>query len=227
MSSSIFALIKFGRKEHLQQFRTLGLLYMKSLADFRDLESDAARGDPFEGCDTIIQSKDAGELTLTIPALGKFTASQSDFVRIRIGRDRTASCNVYCMFAITRPMDGGFDARLFGFPDTDSLIAVLNPSEFIRRVSLAANEEKLAGRYGLVSYYDPDTYSGEAGVFHKPSTFAYQQEFRFAIWPGSAQPKLVSTGSLVDITSEIVPFTEANNRFDFSTRSAQEAMLSW
>lgn len=223
MSKSIFALIKVGKQIHLQQFREHGLLFMKSPAAFRDLECDAFRSDPFEGSDTIIQPRDV-ELTFSNPLVGKFTASPSDLAGpVRIGMARTASCNIFCMFAITQPLDGGFDSRIFEIPDADSLIAVLNPSEFIRRVSLAANEHKLAGKCALVNYYDPDTYSGETGVFGKPTAFAYQQEFRLAVWPGSVEPRLLSAGSVVDITSEIVPLSDANERFDFSTRSAQEA----
>lgn len=201
---------------------------MKSPAAFRDLECDAFRGDSSEGSDTIIQPKDIGALTFSNPLVGKFTASPSDLAGpVGIGRVRTASCNIYCTFAITQPIDGVFDPRLFEIPDADSLIAVLNPSEFVKRVSHAAEEHQLEGQCGLVSYYDSEKYSGETGVFRKPATFAYQQEFRFAVWPGSAQPRLLSAGSFVDITSEIVPISAANKRFDFSTRSAQEARLSW
>jgi hypothetical protein len=37
------ALMKLRSKEHMEQFRT-GLLYMNTLAYFRDLEADTARG---------------------------------------------------------------------------------------------------------------------------------------------------------------------------------------
>ncbi|HZZ16874.1 MAG TPA: hypothetical protein VFE08_13030 [Candidatus Sulfotelmatobacter sp.] len=146
MSKNIFALVKFGKREHLEQLRGRGLLYMKSLAAFRDLESDAARGDPFEGWDTVIQPRDIGEFTFKHPLVGQLVVPSELVGRVRIGLGRTASSNVFCMSAITGPIDGGFDQRLFEFPDTDSLIVVLNPSEFVRRASLAAKEQQLAGR---------------------------------------------------------------------------------
>ena len=53
----IYALLKFGEKKYLQECRNDGLLYMSSLAEFAQLESDMARGDCFEGSTTIIQPK--------------------------------------------------------------------------------------------------------------------------------------------------------------------------
>jgi hypothetical protein len=172
MTKSILALIKVGKKEHLQEFREQGLLFMRSPAAFRDLESDTFRGDRFEGCNTIIQPRDIGEFTFTNSLVGKFTVSPLELAGpVLIGLDKTASCNIYCMFAITQPIDGGFDSRLFEVPDADSLIAVLSPSEFIKKVSNAAEKHLLTGKCGLVNYYDPNRYSGEIGVFSKPATF--------------------------------------------------------
>jgi hypothetical protein len=45
----------------MEQFRT-GLLYMNTLSYFRDLEAETARGDRFEGVDSILQPKDLGEV---------------------------------------------------------------------------------------------------------------------------------------------------------------------
>lgn len=107
---TIYALLKFGEKEHIQAFRDSGLLYMKPLAEFAKIESDMARGDRFEGTTSIIQPKDA-EIVIDsgIAGLGKFTAKPSDgnlAGPVRIALNKTASCNVYCMFAVTRPVDG-------------------------------------------------------------------------------------------------------------------------
>jgi len=125
MSKSIFALLTIGKKEHLEKFRGGGLLFMRSPADLRDLERDAFRADSFEGWDTIIQPRDVG-VTITNPLVSTFTASPSDLAGpVLIGMAMTASCNIYCMFAITGPVDGGFDSRLLEVPDADSLVAVL------------------------------------------------------------------------------------------------------
>jgi len=58
-------LLKLGQREHMEQFRK-GLLYMNPLKYFRDLESDPARADRYEGATHIFQPKDA-IITLSAP----------------------------------------------------------------------------------------------------------------------------------------------------------------
>jgi len=66
-------LLKLGHRGHLEALRG-GLLYMNTLAYFTSLESDAARGDPYEGTDSIVQPCDIGELVIDphIPGLNPF-----------------------------------------------------------------------------------------------------------------------------------------------------------
>jgi hypothetical protein len=219
-------LLKFGERQHLSEFREKGLLYLNPLSYFSSLESDSARADPFEGTTTIIQPQHIAEFKFS-SCIGECTASPSDFVGpIRMSLNRIASCNLYCMFAVTKPIEGELvDKRNFEFGD--SFVLVLNTQEFMSRVSLAAQKAGLSGRYGLVEYYDRGERSGEIGPFHKPSTFAYQNEFRIVLRPGSGEPIQLMVGSLLDITSDVSPLREINQIVDFSTKSAREAGLSW
>lgn len=222
----IYGLLKFGEKKHIQEFRNDGLLYMRSLAEFAQLESDMARGDCFEGSTTIIQPKHI-EMTLNGSkiGLGKITVNPLDLTGpVRIALQRTASCNVYCMFAITKPTDEELVNRKnlqFG----DSCVLILNPTEFLNRVFRAAEGAGLSITCGLVEYYDAEEFSGDTGRFRKRSIFAYQNEFRIVVEPGSVTPIKLFIGSLTDITSEVIPSSEVNKRLDFSTRSAREAGL--
>jgi hypothetical protein len=71
----IVTLFKFGRREHLQQFRE-GLLYMNSSAYFAVLESDdEVRSDPLEGTSRIIQPRDTGSMTLEVRKLNLKTVN--------------------------------------------------------------------------------------------------------------------------------------------------------
>jgi hypothetical protein len=226
---TIYCLLKFGKKQHIKAFRSDGLLYMKPLAEFSKLESDMARGDCFEGTTRIIQPKHVGQLIIDTGkvGLGKFTAKPSDLAGpVRIGLHKTASCNVYCMFAVTRPVDGelvGSQNLEFG----DSFALVLNPTEFLSRVVGAARDAGVSYlEYNLIEYYDAEEYSGGTGRFRKRSMFAYQNEFRIVVEPGSDTPRMLIIGSLIDITSEVLPLSEVNQILDFSTRSAREAGLS-
>jgi hypothetical protein len=129
------------------------------------------------------------------------------------------------MFAITGPVDGELvDKRNFRFGD--SFVLVLNPSEFLNRVFSAARDAGFGYQYGPVQYYDSEEHSGDVGPFRKRSEFAHQNEFRFVVRPGSGKAIELIVGNLRDITSEILPLSEVNQRLDFGTKSAQEAGLS-
>jgi hypothetical protein len=69
-------LLKFSQPEFLERFRNEGLLYMNTLEHFRKLESDAARGDAYEGVSHVIQPLDIGEFVIDsgIAALGRLKA---------------------------------------------------------------------------------------------------------------------------------------------------------
>jgi hypothetical protein len=221
---SIYALLKFGMRQHLETLRNDGLLFMRSLAEFTNLESDLARGDAFEGATEIIQPHHVKNFILEAPGCGKHAINPSDLSGpVRIAKFKTASCNVYCMYAITGPVDGQLVSSQ-NFQFGDSFVLVLNPGEFLSRTVAAVKAAGLCRlEWKLVEYFDEEEYSGEVGRFRKRSIFAYQNEFRIAVEPGSAEPKKLAIGSLLDVTSEVLPLCEANQHLDFSTRSFREA----
>jgi hypothetical protein len=222
----IYGLLKFGERQHLEELRNDGLLYMRSLAEFMKLESDVARGDFYEGVTDIIQPKHVKNFILEAPGFGRHAVNPSDLCGpVRIAKYETLACNVYCMFAITGPVDGELinsQNRQFG----DSFLLVLHPQELLDRVVKAAREIGLARiEWRLVEYFDESEYSGKVGRFRKRSIFAYQNEFRIVVEPGSNEARKLTVGSLIDITSEVLPLSEANQHLDFSTRSFREARL--
>ncbi len=219
LDQPIYGLLKFGEKQHIEALRNDGLLYMRPLADFIKLESDMARGDSFEGMTRVIQPAHVKHLILDAPGFGSHAVNPSGLIGpVRVGLGKTAACNIYCMFAITKPRDGDLVSSQnlqFG----DFFVIVLNSDEFLDRVINAARDAGLCHfESRLVEYYDPETYSGEVGRFRKRSLFAYQNEFRIAVEPGFEGPIKLFAGSLVDITSEVLPLSEANQYLDFSTK---------
>lgn len=148
----VMPLLKLGRKEHMEQFRA-GLLYMNTLSYFRDLESDSARGDVFEGVDSIIQPKDLGESYFDrgISAVGRIDISPEDLAGpIRISMNRTVNCNLFCMHAITKPVNGPLFPAVhdwFG----DSVTLVWNTPEFFKRVCRSAKERNFKMQRALTT----------------------------------------------------------------------------
>ena len=221
-------LLKFGKKEHLRAFRDDGILYMNTLDYFSNLESDVPRSDRLEGTDVIIQPQFIKDLVISNP-ITNFTVRMTPTDLggpITMANTQVAACNIYCLFAVTRPVDGGFvDQRNFEFGD--SFVLILKTQEFINRVSTTINAMGLGCKHGLVAYYDPNEHSGKTGPFCKASAFAYQNEYRFLASPSNGTPLRTIVGGLSDITSDVLPLPEINRLVDFGTESAREAGLSW
>jgi hypothetical protein len=208
-------LMRFGQRDHLEQLRKSGLVYMNPQTCFAKLEAvDPLRGDRFEGTDRIIQPNALKRLViqsnvdarkLVIPA-----SQVRGPLRLSLGK---SSCNIYCMFAVTETASFSVDERNFGFGD--SFVIVSETQAFVDRFSVAARAIQLDLQYGFVEYYDPDVFSGETGPFRKPATFAHQNEFRFVVQPGSRDAIALQLGSLIDITSGIFPLSEINRLVEF------------
>jgi hypothetical protein len=204
-------LLKFGQRDHLEQLREGGVVYMNPQTYFAKLEADALRSDRFEGADRIIQPNALKRLIvqsnvdarkLTIPA-----SQLRGPLRLSLG-----PCNIYCMFAVTEPARFSVDERCFGFGD--SFVIVWDTQAFVDRLTAAARAVHLDLQYRLVEY-DPNVLSGETGPFRKPATFAYQNEFRFVVQPGSCDAIVLRLGSLIDITYGIYPLSEINRLVEF------------
>jgi hypothetical protein len=221
-------LLKLGQREHLEMLRR-GRLYMNSLAFFRALEEeDPARGDSYEGTDSIIQPCDIREFTIDpkTPGWEKIRIAPSDLagpVRIAL---RQTSCNIFSMFAVNKPIEGPIFPKLYPWFG-DSLLLFTNTQEFLSRTAAAAKRQGLEGEARLVEYYDANRYSGRIGRFQKPSRYAHQQEYRIAIGAGVEGPFRFEIGDLTDITSEVIPLESADDVLKFRTEDAQAAGLHW
>jgi hypothetical protein len=191
---------------------------MRQQSAFSKMEDDCIRGDKFEGTTHIHQPKNITQMTIEDAHCHKITLYPSNFVgSLRVKTSDRPSYNIYCMFSMIDIVDGPFvDEQNYKFGDT--FIIVLRSATFIERVCAKAAERGFQCTYGLVEYYDEKTHDGETGPFLKPSRFAYQNEFRFAISPGDTKPIYLKVGSLLDITSEILPLTKINELVKFEAK---------
>lgn len=195
MRSGVLGLFKFGESVHIEEFCTLGRLYMRSLGDFRRIEADELRGDRKEGTHWTFPSD---QVKLQMETNGVFQSIPEISGPIRYSRDRDQSINVFCMYALCRKDPQTLiDPRNFGFGDTYVLLK--DGDEFLRRVrnSLVPKDQQLGWR--LVEYVDPATYSGHMGAFRKFNSFQYQSEFRVAMVPGRGEDFRLDIGDLSDI----------------------------
>lgn len=218
-------LSKFGKHEHLDEFRRAGLLYMNPSRRFSESEllEDDVRGDQYEGTDCIYQPTEIKRVTFAPksgPAIEIKSESFTGPLLVSFGGRR--ACNVFCMYAIkTPPKRPLADERNYGFGN--SFIVVLNTQEFINRFAAAAEAARYQWSCDCVAYYDCKTYSGDTGPFRKPSTYAYQSEFRCIVRPGSNSAVRLSLGSLTDITTPLFSLSWINDLVEFDLDTAEQA----
>jgi hypothetical protein len=100
-------------------------------------------------------------------------------------------------------------------------IIITNRQEFLRRISVAAEEGGYRICGGLVTYYDPmvgtpTTHSGIKSVFHKRKEYQYQSEFRIAVDTHVYEPTSLrlSIGDISDIAS-LMRTSEINGKMRF------------
>jgi hypothetical protein len=219
----VMLLLKLGQREHMEQFRK-GQLYMSTLQYFRDLESDPARADRYEGTTHIFQPKDV-IITLSATGFGEIVIDAKDLAAATtLSMSSEMRCNIFCLHAITTPVNGALfppNHEWFG----DSMVLVLNTQVFLDRVVAGAKARNLSGKSKLVEYFDDEAYTGKLDRFRKSKRFVHQREYRIAIDSPGKDPLILDIGDITDITSEILQFREADNILKFTEGDAGAAAL--
>jgi hypothetical protein len=130
-----WALLKLGEKKFLEKFR-VGQLYMKPLAGFSE-GADSERNDCYEGTTSLIQPSNIGDLFIesNIPGFERIVIPPGDLAGpVQIAKNQAAACNIFCMFAVTEPVDGPiFDKRHQKFGG--SVVLVTDIGKFLARTS--------------------------------------------------------------------------------------------
>lgn len=76
--------------------------------------------------------------------------------------------NIYSLLALTSSLiknNEKLDNRLLSFADADSCVIILNPKVFIEKIVTEIKNLDVNCEYGMVKYYDPNSYHGELGIF--------------------------------------------------------------
>ncbi len=144
---------------------------MNSLAYFTELEADAARADPYEGTDSIIQPCDIGEFVFDphvpgIPPLRYDRAPDGLVGPVRIALNRTSACNIFCLFTVNEPIVGPIFPKSHEWPG-DHFLLFTNTQAFFNRVVFSAKSQGVGVQGRVVEYYDEKKHSGQTGRFRK------------------------------------------------------------
>lgn len=221
----VFLAKLFSEPQHADDF-IRGKLYANTLRYFRNIEGDSTRGDPEEGAIMPQLEGLAIELTSTNPTTGgvdKITITKDDLAAPPVIRPRWFErINLFCMYAartgqfttvsekniadFQKQLEMPEDCQEFG----SHAVLIKNTSEFIRRVSLAAENKEFKIHSGLVQYYDPDIgtppiHSPIQTLFLKRRMYEFQKEWRLAIDTGTTtdSPIIFDIGEIEDIAVQM------------------------
>lgn len=205
------ALIKFGKREHLNQIRDEGWLRMCTVGHYRDnYEQDDPRSDPNEGVSRIYQPEQS---TITIYVDDEsYTFDPNELAGPAIiSMNEDLDYNVFCMYTLYYEGDVILPADEENLRFGDHALLIPRPyiGEFFNRVDIAAQQAGFGIQRNFVTYVDENRHHGGMGPFRKFDRFAYQNEYRFVLDPTGEDPYWLNIGSITDI-SEIIPAKDVN-----------------
>lgn len=190
------AMFKIGAANYMADLVENGHVYMNTAGYFTALEEHDPRTDPHEGAAYSRPGKGA---ILSQQVNGVFAPLGTLTGPVVLTSDELKNANIYCLHVRRRSSHGeAFKLSSLGFDDT--AVIILDPVEFLRRVTEAAHRDGHRISYQLVDYVDPDVYRGPMGPFRKFSKYAVQSEHRIAISPGAGGPLSLRIGPINDIT---------------------------
>lgn len=200
--------IKFQNLDKIEYLQD-GKIYLKSLAYYRQREQETGEdtvGDLFEAMFHV------NDGFIVIPEANTFEKLDDALINSSFG-----NYFAFCMLSFPEK------EKTFTFSDEqkskildfgDSALLITNRSEFLRRITIALNKEKLTGFHGPVNYYDETNddlnywrsilNNGTQEVaFWKRARYAYQQEYRILIKPPVVEKDFyeLDIGSIADIST--------------------------
>jgi len=200
----LFGLIKIGGKEHMRQLYEEGIIYMRHLSTFSDIE-DNFRGDIYEKLSAIFEIEDF-----------KILGNHKDGEEEEILYEKNAKAyfsyyypdelagNIFSMVGLFTTGESELkilDKRCQQFGDT--CVIITNPSEFLSRIDKEALNQNFDLSWDITEYYDIKEYTGAWSPFKKPAHLSYQQEFRLLVKRKETDPVILRIGSINDIAKMI------------------------
>jgi len=222
-----FPLVRFKSKGRIESFRH-GEIYFNTLKWYREHEENNVVDDLFEG---MVHINEATAITTPING-GETQIEKLDDVLLKTTHSNDF---VSCMFSVSPKNDFfQFDEKqkieLKKFGDTALLIT--DADEFLRRIAIAVDREKLKGLYGFVQYYDEKVDLINIWIslmknmgnisYWKRKSYSYQQEFRISIFNDSSDENMIlNIGDICDI-SEVYDTAQILNSMIFEHKAEEK-----
>ena len=209
-NKGVYCIAKFGEYNHLEKMLLNGVLHMKRLRAFQNIEHKEI-GDKNDGLSHIYQPN---KIALEING-EKITGLAGP---IKLAEDISFNPHIFCTYAITEKhllLESGnyIDEKCFDFGD--SVLIITDYTKFRERIS---KKLKQIGGYitsDLVEYVPYDSYHGEMGPFRKFDYHIHQSEYRFVYNSNQKDDTFdFEIGNIEDIAT-IFPSIESNKLIKF------------
>ena len=184
----------FDTLEHAEDFLN-GNIRMMSLKYYRTkVADDNGRKDKYEGAQILWQ-----RTCTTILIAGKEISKADGLTHIVFRLSAHEKNTKICCLSLL-PLYNNI-IKLDGFLQFNLSYCVLfsNPDEFLKRF------REVAQAYGCkekkVIFFDEAVYNGVLTEFHKPASFAWQNEYRLTAYCDCKDPFIINIGNLHDIAT--------------------------
>ena len=192
---------KLGKKDFMESFFIEGLIYMNSVAYFKNL-SKKGQGDKYEGAELIrkglpVKYRDniEKEKVFCMWHINNFTEPMGSGVQVNYYSDTMCEMSIDTRLYVDEFADGDYeDLRV---------VAIHNLKEFHSRLRNAYYRNNIK-QYdmGEIRYYNLDkTTNITVDKYMKPNAFKHQNEIRYYVEDTNNAPLLVKIGSISDIAS--------------------------
>lgn len=187
-------LLKFGKKEDMENLYYNGEIYMNTIKLFKELDKPGI-GDNLEGTFEITNFID-GKLTLEIPD----NSLDLNCKKLQLRKNlRGHIGNIYSTYALSdellkQKVIHKIDKRMLEFGS--HCIIVKDVSKFISLISEKLNEKGFSNSHNLINYYNYSINNHNLTLFDKSHIFSYQNEHRIIAKTNIDNPIKFTIGSM-------------------------------
>jgi hypothetical protein len=177
-NSESFYLIRFGKKEHLEEIKD-GRLRFSNIQKYQNIEN-VNIGDTYEGLSSIHYTDKNTRYIFSHPYIDNGREIDVTNSILSIWDYYTNNIYISCFSYFTAKdisEDNIFDNKILMEKEWDSVLFVLDTSHFVRNISEALNNKLSIGK---VKYRDYNINQDSLDAFSKSNKYKYQKELRFA-----------------------------------------------
>lgn len=173
-----FYLIKFGKKEHLEQIQN-GVVRFSSLEKYRQIENKAI-GDKYEGLESISYKNKNTQISFLHPAINREIDITDSVHSLAVYPNKNIFISCFSYFTKKDIIEHTiFSEKILKESEWESVLFIIDSNRFVDNLANALSEFNCKG--GKVEYIDLSVNQDSLDEFTKSLEFEYQKELRFSL----------------------------------------------